>query len=184
MTKYGSLPQYSTEICEASHKPLKDAYRTMNHINIMSQILKTYTRNHNVAMRDNNFAQCMQELQDLLEDSYGILRSTPPIIRVPPGAPASTLHLKLQGRIDTKKVFNLQTLAALYQLPDLQALNTSYLIDNAHQRKPKRHPIASRASDGLDAWDVFSVNMTQLQGALPSGMPYLCACPPRMQVLL
>ena len=26
ITQYGSLPQYLTEICEASHKPLKDAY--------------------------------------------------------------------------------------------------------------------------------------------------------------
>ena len=60
--KYGLLPQYSTEICEASHKPLKDAYRRTNHINIMPQILNTHTRNHNFAMRENNFAQWMQTL--------------------------------------------------------------------------------------------------------------------------
>ena len=27
ISKYGSLPQYLTDICEASHKPLKDGYR-------------------------------------------------------------------------------------------------------------------------------------------------------------
>ena len=27
--KYGSLPQFSTEICESSHKPLKDAYHVL-----------------------------------------------------------------------------------------------------------------------------------------------------------
>ena len=53
-----------------------------------------------------------------------------------------------------------------------------------HQRKPKRRLMASRASDGLDAWDVFSVNIMQLQAVLPSGTPYLCASPPRMQLLL
>ena len=62
--KYSSLPQYSKEICEASHKSLKDAYRRTNHINIMAQILNTYTCNHNFAMCENNFAQWMQELQD------------------------------------------------------------------------------------------------------------------------
>ncbi|KAF8433158.1 hypothetical protein BGX38DRAFT_1071156, partial [Terfezia claveryi] len=44
IAKYGSLPQYSTEICEASHKPLKDAYRRSNHINALPQILRSYTR--------------------------------------------------------------------------------------------------------------------------------------------
>ncbi|KAF8425424.1 hypothetical protein BGX38DRAFT_1083788, partial [Terfezia claveryi] len=44
IAKYGSLLQYSTEICKASHKPLKDAYRRSNHINALPQILRSYTR--------------------------------------------------------------------------------------------------------------------------------------------
>jgi len=43
ISKYGSLLQYSTEICEALHKPLEDAYRRSNHINAMPQIIRTYT---------------------------------------------------------------------------------------------------------------------------------------------
>jgi len=54
INKYGSLPQYSTEICEASHKPLKDAYRCSNHLNAIPQILRTYTRVHGFSMREKN----------------------------------------------------------------------------------------------------------------------------------
>ena len=41
-----------------------------------------------------------------------------------------------------------------------------------HHRKPKRCPMASQASDGVDAWDVFSVNIMQPTAALPSRTPY------------
>ncbi|KAF8429411.1 hypothetical protein BGX38DRAFT_1072811, partial [Terfezia claveryi] len=57
IAKYGSLPQYSTEICEVSHKPLKDAYRRTNHINAVPQIIHAYTRAHSFAMRKRNVEQ-------------------------------------------------------------------------------------------------------------------------------
>ena len=37
--KYGSLPQFSSEICEASHKPLKEAYHRTNHKNVLPKLL-------------------------------------------------------------------------------------------------------------------------------------------------
>ncbi|KAF8458604.1 hypothetical protein BGX38DRAFT_1082355, partial [Terfezia claveryi] len=55
--KYGSLPQYSTEICKVSHKPLKDAYRRTNHINAVPQIIHAYTRAHSFAMCKRNIEQ-------------------------------------------------------------------------------------------------------------------------------
>ena len=54
MRKYGSLPQYSTEICEASHYPLKDAYRRSNHMDTMPQIIQTYTPAQTFGRRDEN----------------------------------------------------------------------------------------------------------------------------------
>ncbi|KAF8441129.1 hypothetical protein BGX38DRAFT_1071181, partial [Terfezia claveryi] len=57
IAKYGSLPQYSIEISEASHKPLKDAYHRSNHINALPQILRSYTRTHHFAMRERNLEQ-------------------------------------------------------------------------------------------------------------------------------
>ena len=55
--KDGSLLQYSTEICEASHKALKQAYWQTNHINILPQIIDHYTRTHNFSMKEQNIAQ-------------------------------------------------------------------------------------------------------------------------------
>jgi len=57
ITRDGSLPPYSTEICEASHKALKDAYRRSNHINTMPQIIRTYTRAYSFAMQERNILQ-------------------------------------------------------------------------------------------------------------------------------
>ena len=50
--KFGSLPQYSTDIIEYIHKRFKDAYCHSNKVNSLFQILTTYTRDHTVAMKD------------------------------------------------------------------------------------------------------------------------------------
>ncbi|KAF8415574.1 hypothetical protein BGX38DRAFT_1074797, partial [Terfezia claveryi] len=39
IAEYGSLPQFSTDICEALHKPLKDGYRRSNHVNAVPQVI-------------------------------------------------------------------------------------------------------------------------------------------------
>ena len=45
--QYGSLPQYSMEICETLYKTFKDTYRRSNHIDSILQIIQEYTREHN-----------------------------------------------------------------------------------------------------------------------------------------
>ncbi|KAF8459684.1 hypothetical protein BDZ91DRAFT_785668 [Kalaharituber pfeilii] len=52
--RFGSLLQYSTEISEAMHKPLKDAYRRSNKVDATEQILDIYTRTHSMAMLEKN----------------------------------------------------------------------------------------------------------------------------------
>ncbi|KAF8419152.1 hypothetical protein BGX38DRAFT_1083833, partial [Terfezia claveryi] len=47
---FRSLPQYSTEVTEALHKPLKDAYRRSNCVNAAEQILDTITVEHALRM--------------------------------------------------------------------------------------------------------------------------------------
>jgi len=51
---FGSLPQYSTEVTETLHIPLKDAYRRSNLVNATEQILDTITREHALQMRELN----------------------------------------------------------------------------------------------------------------------------------
>ena len=66
--QYGQLPQYSTEIGKALHKPLKDAYRQTNHIEATPQILKIYARTHAFAMKELNL-QALSKDVDIGEAS-------------------------------------------------------------------------------------------------------------------
>ena len=134
ITKYGSLPQFSTDICEASHKPLKEAYRQSNKINVMTQIVDTYTRGHAFAMREKNIAQWDRELEHIPEDVSKVLRPTPGSIHVPHGYPCP--HIKLQGPINSKHVHNLQTLATHYKIPELQSLTQVYLVKSTLEADP------------------------------------------------
>ena len=51
---FGTLPQYSTEITEALHKPLKEAYRHSNRVDTMEQILNMISRDYAIRMRELN----------------------------------------------------------------------------------------------------------------------------------
>ena len=51
ISRYGCLPQFSTEICETSHKALKDAYRRSNHVDSIPQIIQGYSWEHSFAVR-------------------------------------------------------------------------------------------------------------------------------------
>ena len=157
ISKYGSLPQYSTEICEASHKPLKDAYRRSNHINAMPQIIETYTRSHSFAMRENNIAQWAKELEHIPADISGIPRPTPLRIHIPPGH-SSILTKRLQGRMLSKTIYNPATLATNYELPDLQALTIKYLIHNTFKGFPNPDSDAARFINApLEAFHTLQV---------------------------
>jgi len=51
---FGTLPQYSTEITESLHKPLKNAYRRSNRVDSAEQILSTIPRDNAFRMRELN----------------------------------------------------------------------------------------------------------------------------------
>ena len=57
ISQFGSLGQYSTDICKASYKAFKHAYHRSNYINILTQLIDMYTRTHSFAMRELNIAQ-------------------------------------------------------------------------------------------------------------------------------
>jgi len=56
ISRCGSLPQFSTEICETSHKAFKQAYRHSNYLDSIPQIIKGYSRSHNLAIRELEMA--------------------------------------------------------------------------------------------------------------------------------
>jgi hypothetical protein len=160
ISKFGSLPQFSTEICEASHKPLKTAYRRSNHKNALPQIIDTYTRTHNFGMREQNIIQWSEELDTIPGDILRVLRPSPTLggIHIPCGAPPSCISTKLKGRINPKTVFNLKTLATYYHLPDLQALTTLFLMNNIYNASPDPTSDAAHLVDApLDAFHTLQM---------------------------
>ena len=60
---FGTLPQYSTEITEALHKPLKDAYRCSNQVDAVEQILDIIYRDYAIHMRELNLIAWSREVQ-------------------------------------------------------------------------------------------------------------------------
>jgi len=119
ITRYGSLPQYSTEICKASHKPLKDAYCRSNHINAMPQIIRTYTWAYSFAMRERNILQWLTELDHIFKDIRYVIHPTRPSLHLPQDISADRTSSKLQGHMCNKTMYNIQTLQAIYELPNL-----------------------------------------------------------------
>ncbi|KAF8446788.1 hypothetical protein BGX38DRAFT_1270946 [Terfezia claveryi] len=70
---FGSLPQYSTEITEALHKPLKDAYRRSNCVNAAEQILDVITVEQALQMRELNMEVWSQEYK-FSSEILGVIR--------------------------------------------------------------------------------------------------------------
>jgi len=114
ITRYGSLLQYSTEICGASHKPLKDAYCVSNHINAIPQIIRTYTRAHSFAMRERNIQQWLTEIDHISKDIRDDIHPTRSRLHLPQDVCADLTRSNLQGRICNKTIYNIQTLQAIY----------------------------------------------------------------------
>jgi len=120
------------EICEALHKPLKDAYRRSNHINAMLQIIRTYTWIHGFSMREKNLEQWIKELEHIPKETRDIIRSTRAGIHLPKELQPYKRATKLLGRINMRQIYNLRTLEAEYQLLDIQSLTMKYLTNNLY----------------------------------------------------
>ena len=60
---FGRLPQYSTEITEALHEPLKDAYRRSNRVDATQQILDTISSDYAIRMRELHLLAWSREIK-------------------------------------------------------------------------------------------------------------------------
>ena len=100
ITRFGALGQYSTDISEAMHKGLKDAYRRSNKINSIDQIITTYTRDHTFSMKDLSIKSWTQAREEENE-THGVRKQKQKV----------QAFLKLEGRLGLETVSNLQELA-------------------------------------------------------------------------
>ena len=123
--KYGSLPQYSTEMYEASHKPLKDTYRRSNHIDTIPQMIQTYTRANTLAMRDNNPNQWITEQEHIHNNVQTIIHPTHLRLHLAKGYPSHPLATRLQCPINATSIYILNTLQVPYCLDNRSTLTTT-----------------------------------------------------------
>jgi len=74
ISRYSSLPQFSTETCETSYKAFKQAYRRSNHMNSIPQIIKNYSRGYNLAVQELEIAAWADEDPVISERVEGLQR--------------------------------------------------------------------------------------------------------------
>src|SRR5258706_2335323 len=145
--QFGSLHQWSTEICEALHKPFKDAYRRSNHVNATPQILNTYTRDHGFQLREKNIEAWANEIP-LSQDVLSIIRA---MNTLPANVDTNLLKMHLQGQINLKLIYSLETLAYEYNLSDLVELTLTFLRRHAHQAADAISQATDAISQATDA---------------------------------
>jgi len=132
IAQYGSLPQYSTEICEASHKPLKDTYHRSNHIDSIPQIIDSYTREHNFAVREMNMALWARNdpklkgvLTDVIRGHYNTdqfsCRNGEPV------------WMRLQGKYSSSTIYRLTHVGQEFGIPEVVNDVIEFFANNEYQ---------------------------------------------------
>ena len=146
--RYGQLIQYSTEVSEAYHKPLKDAYRRSNHVNPIPQILNTYERDHAFMMREANML-CWSKYvtEGARRDPAGSGS----------GSEVPKFFLRLQGR---QQLTSIEQLGLDYGIPDLEATVVEYFRQN--------HSVFYDFSSPSADYSTFFEPFSSLQLTLPS----------------
>lgn len=157
---FGALPQYSTEITEALHKPLKDAYRRSNRVDAAEQILDTVSRDFAIRMRELNLVAWSRDIKFPAE----ILRVLDPT----PDAqdPLKRIQRPTLGGIqdaDSPSGTPLSKIASILELPSLTDRFLDYLKLNTPDNRPV--PDAERVSNyRTHYYNTLSVPVPQFQG--------------------
>jgi len=118
ISHYGSLPQFSTEICETSYKAFKEAYRRRNHQDSIPQIIKGYGRAHNLAVRELEIAAWADEdpvIAKRVKEAQRPKQGDKQLI-VTPG---TKIFMRFRSKRSGKEIYNLPHIAAEFKISDL-----------------------------------------------------------------
>ncbi|KAF8426488.1 hypothetical protein BGX38DRAFT_1147120 [Terfezia claveryi] len=125
VVQFGSLPQYSTEITEALHKPLKEAYKRSNRVDATVQILYTHARDHAFKMLELNLCAWDKEVKF----DYDIKALVVSMRKDTEGAVKNEDHPKLTGQQQVRNAppEPLSVLTTALQIPHLVGRFRDYL---------------------------------------------------------
>lgn len=132
ISRYGSLPQYSTEICETSHKALKDAYRRTNRVDSIPQIIQGYTRNHNFAVHEMKMEFWARSNPNLAQVLSHVLRRTRSE-QTFKAMPTTPIYMRLEGGHPKNEIYNLEHISTNFMIPDLEQDVRNFFLENVFQ---------------------------------------------------
>ena len=87
-------------------------------------------------MREKNLEQWSSELGHIPQAIRRVVNPTRNSTRIPAGSSPLNLTIKLLGHIDNGAIYNLETLATYYSLPNLQMLTSQYLNSSDFKSSP------------------------------------------------
>jgi hypothetical protein len=156
ISNFGTLPQYSTEITEALHKPLKDAYRRSNRVDAVEQILDTISRDYAIQMKELNLIAWSGEvkLPPDVREVLGIVNKK--------GLKSRSGRPTLRGKQSVESS-SLSSLATLLGIPSLIDHFCDYLrLNLAHIKPPPTFEEVSHYK--AHYYSTLSVCVPQFQG--------------------
>ena len=112
--KFGRFSPHSTEISECMHKGLKAGYRRSNKVQLTSQIVTHYTRDHTVIIKYLTIRACTQQARD-------------PTASVGKRPKDLEMYSRLQGKMDYATVCNLRDLEQATGVCDITLAMITFL---------------------------------------------------------
>jgi len=118
ISQYGNFSQFSMKICQASHKPLKEAYRWSNHINSILQRTKGYGQAHSIPVKELEIEAWAAENLDIKERRKGVLHPkwTNNVLTIKKG---TRMFITLRGKQSFKEIYNIAHIAEAFIILDL-----------------------------------------------------------------
>jgi hypothetical protein len=129
ISRYGSLPQYSTESCETAHKLFKNAYRRSNHVDAIPQIIQGYMREHSFAIKELNmeaWAYAEPAIKERVKSILSRKRKGALIFKIP----GEEVYMQLQGK--RSDIGRIGHLVEEFQIPSLRKHVRMFLLNNIY----------------------------------------------------
>jgi len=149
IAQHWSLPQYSTEICETSHKPLKDAYRRSNHVDTMPQIINAYTRDPNFGVRELNleyWAARDSDAKAAIETVLCRSRTTVQFSRLK----GEAVWMRLQNRVSWQEIGNLRDIGKEFMIPSIWDDVVDFFANNVYRSSEDPDADAKASLDHME----------------------------------
>ena len=131
INKYGSLTQYSTEICKAIQKPLMDADRQSNNVDSIPKVINAYAKEHNFVVHQFNMQHWPTKDPSLVEDWQSLLRQWKYTNQIY-CAKGEPVCMRISGKCSTKTMYRLRGVSEGFNISALVNDIIQFFANNAY----------------------------------------------------